>query len=227
MKVTEKNRSLVFLGGTMLAGILIIGVLMLSESTDVESVEIVNKQANTNFPILENKINSLKTQNFNPNSYNTIATEIDASYQQELITSSAKTNLMSSLVTVYSDLVYSRCEFFLTGTGLDSDKDVTSWLNQLERITSKNGRIDKFRNQIKWYEYYSSTLRSEVSGFISPGITNYDDNKYKMLMGKVKNMPNLEPTYKNKAKFLKIKNELTIALQQFNAEYFSAGTDDI
>ena len=209
----------------MLAGILIIGILVLSESTDVESVEIVNQQANTNFPILENKINSLKTQNFNPNSYNTIATEIDASYQQELITSSAKTNLMSRLATVYSDLVYSRCEFFLTGTGLDSNKEVTSWLNQLEKITSKNGRIDKFRNQIKWYEYYSTALSSEVYNFIRPGITNYSDDRYKMLIDKVQKMPNLDTAYKNKTKFNKIKTELTLALQNFNAEFYSVDAD--
>ena len=174
MKITEKNRSLVFLGGTMLAGILIIGILMLSESTDVESVEIVNEPVNTNFKILESKIKNLKTQNFNPNSYNTIATEIDASYQQELITSSAKTNLISSLSSVYTTLVYNQCEMYLTNNFGNSD-DILSWLNQLEKISSKNAKIDQYRNQIKWYKYYSTSLPAKVNNFIAGGNTNFDE----------------------------------------------------
>ena len=208
MKITEKNRSLVFLGGTMLAGILIIGVLMLSESSDVKAVEIINNQANTNFPILENKIKNLKTQNFNPNSYNTIATEIDASYQQELITSTAKTNLISSLSSVYATLVYNQCEMYLTHNFGNSDA-ILSWLNQLEKISSKNAKTDQYRNQIKWYKYYSTSLPIKVNNFIAGGNTNFDENVYIKLKQEVQNMPSLEPRYKNAAKFNLIRSQLT------------------
>lgn len=221
MKITEKNRSLVFLGGTMLMGILIIGVLLLFENNDVESVVIVNKQADTNFKTLESKIKSLKTQNFDPNSYNTIATEINASFEQELLTADSKSNLMTNLATMYSDLVYSRCEFYLSGMGLDSSKNVTSWLNQLEKITARNNRIVKYQNQIKWYDYYSTTLSTEVYNFINPGIINYNEDRYKLLIDKVTKMPHLDPVYKNKTKFIRIKNELILALQNFNAEFYS------
>ncbi|MBA4319912.1 MAG: hypothetical protein C0412_16050 [Flavobacterium sp.] len=221
MKITEKNRSLVFLGGTMLIGILIIGVLVYFENNDVESVEIVNQPANTNFKTLESKIKNLKTQNFDPNSYNTMATEINASYEQELLTADQKTNLVLTLSAVYSDLVYSRCDFYLSGMGLDSSKNVSSWLNQLEKITARNARIVKYQNQIKWYDYYSTTLSSKVHNFINPGITNYNDDKYKKLTEEVSRMPNLDPAYKNKSKFIKIKNELIFALQNFNAEFYS------
>ena len=215
MKITEKNRSLVFLGGTMLAGILIIGVLMLSESSDVEAVEIINNQANTNFPILENKINSLKTQNFNPNSYNTIATEIDASYQQELITSTAKTNLISSLSSVYATLVYNQCEMYLTNNFGNSD-DILSWLNQLEKISSKNAKTDQYRNQIKWYKYYSTSLPIKVNNFIAGGNTNFDENVYLKLKEEVQKMPSLESRYKNATRFNLIRNQLT---QRLNDSY--------
>lgn len=221
MKITDKNRSLVFLGGTMLMGILIIGVLLLFENNDVESVEIVNQQANTNFKTLESKIKNLKTQNFDPKSYSTIATEINSSFEQELLTADSKTNLMSSLATVYSDLVYARCEFYLTGMGLDNSKNVTSWLKQLERITAKNARIVKYQNQIKWYDYYSTTLSSKVYNFINPGITNYNDDIYKILIEEVSKMPHLEPAYKNKTKFIQIRSKLITALQNFNAEFYS------
>lgn len=221
MKITEKNRSLVFLGGTMLMGILIIGILVYFENNDVESVEIVNQQANSNFKELESKIKNLKTQNFDPTSYNTIAAEINTSYEQELITADSKTNLMLNIATVYSDLVYARCEFYLTGMGLDSSKQVTSWLNQLESITAKNAKIVNYRNQIKWYDYYSKTLPSKVNNFINPGITNYDEDKYKILKEEVSNMPNLGLAYKNKSNFINIRRKLINDLQNFNAQFYS------
>lgn len=214
MKITEKNRSLAFLGGTMLVGILIIGILMLSESTDVESVEIINEPVNSNFKILENKIKNLKTQNFNPNSYNTIATEIDASYQQDLITSAAKTNLTSSLSSVYATLVYNQCEMYLTNNFGNSD-NILSWLNQLEKISSKNAKIDKYRNQIKWYKYYSTSLPTKVNNFIAGGNTNFDENLYLKLKEEVQKMPSLESRYKNTAKFNTIRVQLTAGLTDF------------
>jgi hypothetical protein len=212
MKITEKNISLVFLGGTMLIGILIIGVLVYFENNDVESVEIVDKQANTNFKTIESKIKSLKTQNFDPNSYNTIATDINSSYDQELLTADQKTNLMLNLSTIYSDLVYARCEFYLTGMGLDSSSQVSSWLSQLENITSRNAKIVKYRNQIKWYDHYSTTLPIQVNKFIGGGTTSFEENKYIKFKEDLEKMPNLEPKYKNKRKFILIKTQLTTRL---------------
>lgn len=212
MKITEKNRSLVFLGGTMLIGLLVIGILVYFENNDVEGVEIVNQRANTNNQTLELKIKSLKTQNFNPNSYNTISTEINTSSDQELITPDQKTNLMLSLATVYSDLVYARCEFYLTGTGLDSSKNVTSWLNQLQNITAKNARIDNYRNQIKWYDYYSTTFPSQVNNFINGGTTSFEEAKYINYKNSLEKMPNLDAKYKNTAKFNQIRTQLTSRL---------------
>lgn len=227
IKITDKNRSLVFMLGTMILGILIIGILLFFENNDPGGLEKPTSELVNTFKPLERKINGLKTQNFDPNNYNTISTEINTSYDQQLITVDQKTNLMLSLTSVYSDLVYARCEFFLTGTNLDSSEEVTSLLNQLEKITAKNPRIDKYRNQIKWYQYYSSTLPAEVNKFIQSGITNYDENIYKMLMGKVQQMPNLESAYKNRSKFNKIKSSLTPALQNYNAEFYSQEMDEI
>ena len=185
MKITEQNRSLVFLAGTLVMGILIISVLLFVESNDVEGVEIVNEQANTNFKALETKIEDLSKQNFNPNSYNTLATGINASCDQQLITGSAKSNLISKLGTVYSDLVYKQCDFFLSNN-VGTSEEVISWLNQLEAITSRNSKIDNYKTQIKWYNYYSINLPQKVDSFIAPGITNYEDNQYQKLKVKLR-----------------------------------------
>lgn len=226
IKVTEKNRGLVFLAATMLIGILLIGVQMYRESDDIKGDEIVNDAANTNFKELENKIGSLKNQNFDPTSYNTLATEIDASYQQELITSAAKNNLMSNLTLVYSNLVYSRCEFYLTGTNLNTSTEVLNWLQQLESITSRNSKIDFYRGQISAYLYYSETLPNKVNDFISPGITNYDQSIYDSLKDEVKNMPKLSESYKNKSKFNAIRTSLISELEKFNADWATGGISE-
>ena len=220
IKITENNRSLVFLVGTLILGILIIGTLVFLENNDVESVQVVNEQTNTNYKDLENKIDELKNQNFNPTSYNSLASEIDESFRQDLITSSAKTNLITKLTSIYSDLVYNQCEFFLSGNN-SNGQDVLNWLTQLESITSKNSKIDRYRGQIKWYNYYAKTLTNKVDNFINPGITNYDDNTYRTLMNEVQTMPNFEKGYANKSKFIAIKSNLTRKLQNFNTEFYS------
>jgi hypothetical protein len=220
MKMTEQFRSLVFLAGTLIIGVLIICVLLFVERNDVEGVEIVNEQANTNFKVLETKIDDLKMQNFNPNNYNTLATEIDASYQQELITGSAKSNLVTKLTSVYSDLLYKQTELFLT-SDVGTSQEVLTWLNQLERITSKNHKIDTYRSQIKWYNYYASILPNKVDAFIAPGITNYNENKYQRLKQEVQTMPNFNSSYKNRSKFNSIRYKLTSKLQIFNADFYS------
>lgn len=218
MKLTDGNRSLVFLAGTLILGVLIISVLLFVESNDVEGVEIVNEPVNTNFKVLETKIEDLSKQNFNPNNYNTIATEIDASYQQELITGSAKSNLVTKLTSVYSDLVYKQTELFLI-SDVGTSQEVLSWLNQLERITSKNPKIDTYRSQIKWYNYYSSTLPNKVEVFINNG--NYTDEKYSELSNELKNMAYFKPVYKNRLKFNNIRKNLMLKLDNFNADYYS------
>ena len=220
MKITEQNRSLVFLAGTLIMGILIISVLLFVESNDVEGVEIVNEQANTNFKALETKIDALKNQNFNPNSYNTIATEIDASFQQELITGSAKSNLVTKLTSVYADLVYRQAELFLT-RNVGTNQEVLSWLNQLQRISSRNSKIDTYKNQINLYNYYSTTLPNKVEAFIASG--NYKDDLYVKLKNEVQTMPNFDPSYKNSSKFSGIRYNLISKLEKFNSAYYSAG----
>jgi hypothetical protein len=223
IQITEKNRSLVFLAVTIILGALIVGVLVFVENNDVQSIDMVNDEANTNYKELESKIEDLKNQNFDPNSYNTLATAIDASYDQQLINSSAKSNLMSNLTNVYSNLVYSRCEFYLTGNTMNTSTDVLNWLNQLESITSRNSYIDYYRGQINAYVYYSETLPNKVDSFISPGITNYNDSLYYSFKNEVENMSKLQPKYRAKTLFTNLKAKLINDLAQFNTDWATAG----
>lgn len=223
IKVTEKNRGLVFLAATMLVGVLAIGVLLLVENSEVPTTRIANESAGTNFRILEGKIESLKRQKFNPSSYSTLATEIDASYQQELITMAAKNNLMLNLDAVYSNLVYGKCEMYLSGNASNTSATVLSWLKQVENNTARNRKIEYYRGQINAYNYYSEIVPRKVSNFISAGITNYDDDTYAALKNELKIMPKLNALYKNKPKFNAIKVNLIRKLEQFNADWATGG----
>jgi len=225
IKVTEKNRGLVFLAATMIIGVLAIGVLLLAETSEVPTTGMANESVGTNFKILEGKIESLKRQKFNPSSYSTLATEIDASYQQELITMAAKNNLMLNLDAVYSNLVYGKCEIYLSGSTLNTSATVMSWLKQVENNTARNRKIDYYRDQINAYNYYSEIVPRKVSNFISPGITNYDDSTYNALKSELKNMPKLNAAYKNKPKFNGIRTNLIRKLEQFNADWATGGLE--
>jgi hypothetical protein len=198
----KKNRSILFLAATMIVGILLIGIQTFRESDEIKGDEIVNDAANTNFKELENKIQNLKNQNFNPTFYNTLATEIDASYQQELITSTAKNNLLSNLTSVYSNLVYSRCEFYLT-SNLGTSTEVLSWLQQLENITSRNSKIDYYRSQINAYDYYTRDFINKVNSFC----ISFDEEKFPEFKKEVETMPRLDNKYKSNGKFNQIKQQ--------------------
>ena len=211
IKVTEKNRSLIFLAATMLIGILLIGVQMYRETDDIKGDTIFNEGPKTPFKELEYKIESLKNQNFDPTSYNPLASEIDESYRQGLITSTAKNNLMSNLASVYSNLVYSRCEFYLTGSNLNTSTDVLKWLQQLENITSKNSKIDFYRSQITAYDYYSEQFINRVNSFCNT--SEFDENVYSQLKTEANTMTKLNSKYKNNAKFNQIKQQSVAKLE--------------
>jgi hypothetical protein len=224
IKITEKNRSFVFLGGTMLMGVLIIGVLAFWETTGVDPVEVVNEQANTNYVELETAIDSLKNANFRPDSYSTLLTRIDASHQQDLITADAKEELVSRLTDTYSGLVYNQCEFFLTGTNLHSDTEVLDWLSQLEKITGPDDKTGHYKGQIAAYNYYMDTLPEKVEDFISGGVENYNDETYKELKDEVTGLTRLDPPYRTTAKLNTLMASLKSGLEEFNSEWATQDT---
>ncbi|MEI6312722.1 MAG: hypothetical protein WCP57_10725 [Bacteroidota bacterium] len=218
MKITAQNRSLIFLLGTIVLGILIISVLMLGGSDGVPP-PIINKDlADPNYKALETKIDALKKQHFNPDMYSTILTEIDGSYQQELITGSAKSFLLMKLTNEYSDLVYKQAELFLMHD-VGKSNEINGWLSQLEKINGGNPKINIYRNQIKWYNYYASTLPTKVETFIESGISKYQKSTYESLKKELQDMPQFEPKYKNRSKFNKIKEVSINKLAKFDAAY--------
>lgn len=166
---------------------------------------------------LEKKIDALKNNSFNPQSYSILMTEIHSYYMTDSFTESIKTSLENRLLDVYSEKVYVEAEKFLTGRNQNSP-EVLSLLAQIKENGGNQQKINYYQNQINYYNYYSSTLPQKVSNFIRKGITNYTDEEYNMLKDEVNNMPNLESKYKNE-KFQQLKKNLIYNLGEFNMAY--------
>ncbi|TXH79085.1 MAG: hypothetical protein E6Q79_00445 [Romboutsia sp.] len=211
MNIIKKNRSLLFLIVTMVIGVVLVGVLMFAENSDIKGDEIIDNPPSQGFKELENKINNLKNQNFDPTCYNTLSIEIDASFQSGLITNTVKNNLQSNLANVYSNLVYNQCEFYLTGNKINTSTNILKWLQQLETITSRNSKIDFYRSQIKAYDYYSEQFINRVNSFCNT--SEFDENVYSQLKTEANTMTKLNSKYKNNAKFNQIKQQSVAKLE--------------
>jgi hypothetical protein len=205
MRNIEQKRSIIFLGLTLLIGALLIGGMLLfeTETPGGEGSPRPGPGGGVKFKEMETKINSLTNQKFDPSCYSTLKTEIDTNYELGIFPSSSKTYLTTKLNSVYSDLVYKRCEIFLK-KDIGIYKDLTGWLLQLEIIISKNAKIDYYKNQIKAFDYYSRSLSKEVDFFCKQP---FDENRYPELKNIVNDMPKLDIKYKNSTKLYSIKTQ--------------------
>jgi hypothetical protein len=225
IKIVEKNRSFIFLIFTLFIGSFLIGGMLFYEtdSPGGERGPDGGPDGGPEFNKIENKIKELKNKTFDPSCFNSIKTEIDSYYDLGIYQSSSKTYLTTILTSEYSDLVFNQTELFLT-SDIGTSNEVLSWLNQLQKITSKTSKIDNYKNQINAYNYYSITLSKKVNNFISPGITGFNEDIYNKLLFEVKNMPNLNVKYKNRHKFNSIKINLNTKLDKFKCEWATGGS---
>lgn len=224
IKIADKNRSFVLLIFTLFIGVFLIGGMLFYEtdSPGGEGGPTEVLDGGPEFKKIEIKISELKNKTFDPSCFNTIKTEIDSYYDLGIYQSSSKTYLTTKLTSVYSDLVFNQTELFLT-SDIGTSNEVLSWLNQLQKITSKTSKIDNYKNQINAYNYYSITLSRKVNNFISPDTTKFNEDIYKKLLFEVKNMPKLNVKYKNRYKFNSIKINLNTKLDKFKCEWATGG----
>ncbi|CAM3774869.1 hypothetical protein FLGE108171_14620 [Flavobacterium gelidilacus] len=223
IKITDKNRSGIILGGILLIGILLIGFVMYFENDEVESMNKVNDPAPTNVKALESLISNLKTQKFDASNYASIASEINGSHTEGLITGSAKNNLLNNLNTAYADLVYAKCEGYLNTNSNHTSGDIFKWLTQLENIISKNRRIEYYRGQIKAYDHYAVSLPNKINNFCRLG--NFDEEKYLKLKNEMNEMSSLDNKYKSKSKFINIKLENINMLENAYRDWIEIDSD--
>lgn len=208
----------------LISGIILVGGLFAFEVLAEEDTK--SDEGNVPEPIsvgasthkeIEDKIDALKRDAFNPQSYSIMMTEINAYYISGAFTESIKTSLENRLMVVYSEMIFTETEKFLIGRNQNST-EVQLLLAQIKQNGGNNERINYYQNQIKSYHYYSSTLPQKVSEFIRKGITNYSDDEYLKFKEEVNNMPNLESKYKT-GKFQQLKKVLIYNLGEFNMAY--------
>ncbi len=211
----------------IVSGIILVGGLfayeVFAENTEVEEggvdTDVVSSPTTegTIHNDLEKKIDGLKNNAFNPQSYSILMTEIHSYYMNDSYTESIKISLENRLLEVYSQQVFTEAEKFLTGRKQNS-QEIRSLLSQIKENGGDQQKINYYQNQVKYYHYYLSTLPQKVSEFIRKGITNYSDDEYLKFKEEVNNMPNLESKYKT-GKFQQLKKVLIYNLGEFNMAY--------
>lgn len=216
----EISRGAKILAGALGLGVLIIGATQMIGNTNKVKTELVStvSEGTTLFNELTSKVDSLKTGSLDVPRFNTLEVSVDSYFEQKLITDQAANSLKTSINRIFALRVYAYCEAFLKGRNGNAPECI-QLLNNLQGKIGANNQILMYRTQIKWFQYYSTTLPNKVNTFVKSGIGNYTDEEYQRLKDEVQNMPGLSPIYKNSNRFKTINSKLIKDLYQFNYDY--------
>lgn len=218
--INNMDRGAKILIGALTIGILVIGLSQLitgSKSPDSKPASENSTETNY-FNILNAKVDLLNSGPLDHNRFNSQEAEIDSYLGQQLIIPAAANSLKSSLNKIFAGRVYKECDSFLKGINVNSNQ-ISQLLNVLQSKIGANATINGYKNQIKWYQYYSSTLPTKVNAFVRAGIDNYTETEYLSLKNEVQNTPGLNPAYSKSGKLQAAKNSMMTSLFQINSDF--------
>ena len=172
----QLDRSTIIFAGVLLVGVLTVTIMQFSGGNDVVEIKAGEESAVQSgiYDKLRKDIENLNAGSFSPQKFEIIEGSIQGSLAVELITEPAANALRVEYRKVFEIRVYSQCEQFLR-SGIGSSTQIQQWLSLLQSKIGANSKISTYRKQIYWYQYYSTTLPSEVNQFIQPGIGNYEE----------------------------------------------------
>lgn len=212
------NRNSIILISVLFTGILLIGILKYFTETETltpQRPKPKTAQKETVYDELSVKLETLKSGVFKPAEFDILEGSIEGSLASGSITQKAADYLNEKKNEILANRIYQQCDIFLINDRGNSSQILT-WLNELQKKNGAKSKIENYRKQIYWHQYYSVTLPNKVNGFIQPGITNYVKKTYLSLMNEVETMPGLDNRYKNTSKFSKIRTKLKRDLYQFD-----------
>ncbi|WP_329806326.1 hypothetical protein [Flavobacterium facile] len=222
--IFKNNRNIAMLGSIFLFGILAIGIMTVMENPDSVFGTEENEGTTTNYKNLQEKIKLFEKENYKPENYQTLLAEFDASYSNDLITVNAKNNLILELNNVLEKKVFNECEKFLISNSTYGINEVKGFLQQLQSATATSAKISYYNGQLIKYSYYSETLPNKIKTFTSD-IYNYNENKLKLYLNEIENMPGFDSKYKNQQKFKNIKKQLKDDIDKFEFNYLNSPVD--
>lgn len=213
-----EKRKLIILGGTLLAGIILIGGLMLFESTSINGPEITDAKTSSNAKDLEKKIADFRSSSFQPEMYATLLMEINSSKEVGSLQTSKATFLTDELNSAYKKQVFDKADYYLN-QGNGDKNTVLTYLNSLEKVIGKDPKIDFYKAQIPKYDYYANVFPGKVTGFTNGAPANFSTGKYNALKSEAENMPGLDGQYKSKGKFSSIRNTAINQLNNYKSKF--------
>lgn len=168
---------------------------------------------------LEMKIDSLKMAPLDQEDFTILMIEIHSNFMVDAYTGSIKTSLENRLIDTFSELIFKKTESFLI-RGSSNSQQILAWLDFAEQNGATPSKVNYYKRQINWHNYYAYTLPAKVNNFISAGITNYSEEEYKDFKKEISEMPNLEKRFQT-SRFSNLRGELLHNLGEFNGAFYS------
>lgn len=215
--MNDNKRTLYFMGGTVLAGLLLVGIMYIfnikKEPEKEKPVEIT--PTTSNHKDLQNKIDNLTIDTISPIVYNSLRAEITTSRDQKMFTPVIATNLLTSLQKKYEELSFIKADRIIARDPINEDA-LNPMLSHLSSIGANSNTINLYKKKVQQIKYYTITLPARVNAFTTQSFTEYNSNIYKSLRDEFERLPNLDTSLKNRSSILSMRR---ICIGKLDAYY--------
>lgn len=215
--MNDNKRTLYFMGGTVLAGLLLVGIMYifnyLQKPKEAESEKTTI--TTSNHKVLQSKIDNLTIDTVNPMVYNSLRAEITTSRDQKIFTPIIASNLLTSLQQKYEELSFIKADRIIARDPINEDV-LNPILSHLSSIGANSNTINLYKKKVQQIKYYTITLPARVNAFTTQSFTEYNSNIYKSLRDEFERLPNLDTSLKNRSSILSMRR---ICIGKLDAYY--------
>ena len=189
--MNDNKRTLYFMGGTVLAGLLLVGIMYIfnylqkPKEAEPEKTTITT----SNHKVLQSKIDNLTIDTVNPMVYNSLRAEITTSRDQKIFTPIIASNLLTSLQQKYEELSFIKADRIIARDPINEDV-LNPILSHLSSIGANSNTINLYKKKVQQIKYYTITLPARVNAFTTQSFTEYNSNIYKSLRDEFERLPN-------------------------------------
>ena len=216
----DNKRTLYFMGGTVLAGLLLVGIMyifnIMQKPKEIGTGE--TPPPPSNHKVLQSKIDNLTIDTVNPMVYNSLHAEITSSRDQKIFTPIIATNLLTSLQEKYEELSFIKADRIIARDPINEDV-LNPILSHLSSIGANSNTINLYKKKVQQIKYYTITLPARVNAFTTQSFTEYNSNIYKSLRDEFERLPNLDTSLKNRSSILSMRRICIGKLDAYSQAY--------
>ena len=218
--MNDNKRTLYFMGGTVLAGLLLVGIMYIFNiiQKPKEAERRVITPTTSNHKVLQNKIDNLTIDIISPIVYNSLRAEITTSRDQKMFTPVIANNLLTSLQDKYEELSFIKADRIIARDPINEDA-LNSILSHLSSIGANSNRINLYKKKLKQIKYYTVILPNKVNQFTSLSFDDFNAYNYNSLKSELENLPNLDNSLKNRTSIISARNNCLNRIKNYNSEY--------